>query len=188
MISTRPQEIFLKGNDIFPNSKFPALLYKNALKIPWFFPARYIKSLFKLHHWTNNWRNGIYTYHHYHSNTHEAMAVIKGSTSLILGGENGIRIRISKGDLIVIPAGVAHRNEGKQNDVICIGGYPEGKDFDMNYGKPEERPKADRNIARVPLPEKGPLSGIDDPLHEIWKKILLSEKDQEKQRISLINY
>jgi uncharacterized protein YjlB len=55
------------------------------------------------------------------------MAVIKGHTTLLLGGENGKQISIQKGDIIVIPAGVAHKNRGNMKDVICVGGYPDGK-------------------------------------------------------------
>ncbi|MEO8404258.1 MAG: cupin domain-containing protein [Chitinophagaceae bacterium] len=166
----QPKEYFLKDTGAFPNNKLPVLYYEQVLDIPTLFPAHSIKKLFTEHDWTNNWESGIYTYNHYHSNTHEAMGVIKGRTVLLLGGENGVRITLKKGDLLVIPAGVAHRNEGKEKDVICIGGYPEGKEYDMNYGKPEERPVVDKNIANTPLPLTGPLAGKEDALISIWKK------------------
>jgi len=98
------------------------------------------------------------------------MAVIKGSSTLQLGGENGIHLKIEKGDVILIPAGVAHRNLGKEKDVICVGGYPRGKDYDMNYGKPEERPAADERIAQATIPRFDPVTGKPDPLNMIWKK------------------
>ena len=136
--------------------------------------------MFAKHHWTNNWRNGVYTYHHYHSNTHEVMAVIRGVTTLLLGGENGIHLKVEKGDVIVIPAGVAHRNLGKEKDIICIGGYPGGKDYDMNYGKPEERPVADKRIAQVKIPRFDPVTGKSDPLHLVWNKHAEEIISQEK--------
>ncbi len=139
------------------------------LPVPRFLAGRYARKIMKDHGWTNSWRNGIYTYDHYHSNTHEAMVVIKGHTMLSLGGETGIRVELQKGDLIVLPAGVAHRNCGKLKDVICIGAYSNGKDFDMNYGHPRERPTADNNIAAVKLPSEGPLYGKTDPLIIIWQ-------------------
>ena len=163
-----PIQLFISGNDIFPGNKLPVLHYKKALRLPWLFRARKVKSIFIKHNWTNNWRNGIYTYHHYHSNTHEAMAVIKCHTVLLLGGENGKHLLLEKGDIIVIPAGVAHKNLGKEKDVICIGGYPEGKDFDINYGNPGERPGTDENICSLPIPLTGPLYGESDPLVKIW--------------------
>jgi uncharacterized protein YjlB len=163
-------QYILKDNSRFPNSRLPVLLYKRAIRLPLLFGARYAKNLLKKHHWTNNWRNGVYTYHHYHSNTHEVMAVIKGRTTLQLGGENGVPIKIEKGDVILIPAGVAHRNLGKEKDIICIGGYPGGKDYDMQYGRDEERPAADERIAQVKIPRFDPVTGKPDPLNAIWKK------------------
>ncbi len=161
------REYVLNDNGIFPNSKLPVLHYLQVLELPFFFPAAKIKSLFQKNGWTNNWRNGIYTYNHYHSVTHEAMAVIKGSTTLLLGGDDGQKVRISKGDVIIIPAGVAHRNLGREKDVICVGGYPEGKDFDMNYGNVGERPKTDHIIAALPIPATDPFYG-NGGLTKIW--------------------
>src|SRR5687768_12647188 len=112
MQTTRTYYISDNGN--FPGNKLPVLHYKKAIRLPLFFAARYVRELFKEHDWTNTWRNGIYTYDHYHSNTHEAIAVIKGHTTLLLGGENGKQLVISKGDVIVIPAGVAHKNMGQE--------------------------------------------------------------------------
>jgi uncharacterized protein YjlB len=69
----------------------------------------------------------------------------------------------------VIPAGVAHINLGREKDVTCVGGYPDGMDYDMNYGKEEERPKADRNIASVPVPKTDPVFGEQGGLPDLWK-------------------
>ena len=164
-----PETYYIGDNGIFPGNRLPVLHYRKAIRLPIFFPAHHIKKLFKKNDWTNTWRDGIYTYHHYHSNTHEAMAVIKGRTTLLLGGANGKQIVLHKGDIIVIPAGVAHKNLGKMKDIICIGGYPEGRDFDMKYGHPAERPQTDWNIEELPLPATGPLAGRADALLQLWK-------------------
>jgi uncharacterized protein YjlB len=176
----QPDQFIIKDNGIFPGSRLPVLHYKAVLIIPVFFAARQIKQRFKENDWTNTWRDGVYAYDHYHSNTHETMAVIKGQTRLLLGGENGQEIVLQKGDVIVIPAGVAHRNLGKMKDVICIGSYPGGRNFDMNYGKAGERPKADQNISKLELPDLGPLYGINDPLLKIWKKANLKSLPKQK--------
>src|SRR5436190_18000277 len=165
-----PLTYYISDNDIFPGSSLPVLHYKKAVRLPFFFAGRYVKNLFRVHNWSNTWRNGIYADHHYHSNTHEAMAVIKGRATLLLGGENGKQIVLHKGAVIVIPAGVAHKNLGRLKDVICIGGYPEGRDFDMNYGKAGERPRTDRNIASLPVPETDPVF-YKEGLSEIWGKV-----------------
>jgi uncharacterized protein YjlB len=60
-------------------------------------------------------------------------------------------------------------NLGKEDDVICVGGYPDGREYDMNYGKAGERPKADNNIAATPLPPTDPVFGKNGPLLKLWK-------------------
>lgn len=160
----------LKDDGNFPNSQLPVLHYINYLKLPWLFKASKVKRIFKKNGWNNNWEAGIYTYHHYHSNTHEALAVVHGSTRLQVGGPEGPVVYLSVGDVVVIPAGVAHKNLNKENDVVCIGGYPLGVNYDMNYGRPEERPQADLNIAKVPLPDCDPLFGPRGLLVKTWSK------------------
>lgn len=163
-------EYYIKGNERFPNNSLPVLLYKRVLKLPAFRAAAHVQSLFTGNGWTNNWRHGIYTYHHYHSNTHEAFACVKGSTMILLGGENGKHVKFEKGDVLIIPAGVAHKNLGKENDVCCVGGYPEGKDFDIYYGTEGERPGTDQNISNVPLPSTDPVYGVaENGLIHAWK-------------------
>jgi uncharacterized protein YjlB len=160
----------VKEKGAFPNNDLlNVLLYKNVFNLPYFFAANKIKSLFRKNGWTNAWKNGIYTFHHYHSVTHEVMGVYKGKTTLMFGGENGTKVTIEKGDVLIIPVGVAHKNLGAQNQIKCVGAYPGGKDFDMNYGKPDERPQADENIRKVPVPAKDPIFGLNGELHYYWK-------------------
>ena len=74
------------------------------------------------------------------------------------------------GDVIVIPAGVSHKNIHQSPDFRCVGAYPVGQSPDMQYGKPGERPHVDRNIESVPIPKMDPIFGIDGPLMEMWGK------------------
>lgn len=163
------QRYFVKDDGIFPNNSLPILYYSKVLDLPKLFPALYVKKLFKKNNWSNNWKQGIYTYHHYHSTTHEVLCIIKGETLMQLGGEAGVTLFVEKGDVLVIPAGVAHMNLGKENDITCVGGYPDGRDYDMKYGKPSERPKADKNISSVPLPSTDPVFGERGGLLKMWK-------------------
>ena len=77
---------------------------------------------------------------------------------------------LAAGDVVVIPAGVAHKSLGAGNDFVVVGAYPRGQEgYDMCRGKREERLQADRNIVSVPLPGADPLYGPDGPLTEHWR-------------------
>jgi len=165
----QPEQYLIGEDGIFPNSILPVLYYPNALQLPLLFSAMHVKNIFAKNGWSNDWRSGIFTYHHYHSVVHEALGIIRGGTILQLGGDNGIKLPVKKGDVLVIPAGVAHRNLGNEKDVIAVGAYPGGKDYDMNYGKPGERPATDNNIKKVPVPSTDPLLGDKNGVPKIWK-------------------
>ncbi|NCI50840.1 cupin domain-containing protein [Sediminibacterium roseum] len=161
---------YIKENGVFPNNeKLQVLHYRNMINVPLLFAATAVKKLFRQNGWGNNWRAGIFTYDHYHSNTHEAMAVIKGKTTVLLGGKGGRKLEIEKGDVLIIPAGVAHKNLGKENDVVCIGGYPDALEYDMNYGAEDERPKTDRTISKVKPPATDPVFGKEKGLVDFWR-------------------
>jgi uncharacterized protein YjlB len=161
---------YIKDDGIFPNNNtLPVLFYKAILTLPKIFPARGVKNLFAAHGWTNSWKNSIYDYHHYHSITHEVLGVYKGKTKVQIGGENGIELTLEVGDVIVIPAGVAHKNLTPKNKFKCVGAYPDGKDYDINTGKKEERPKTDENIKKLPVPLKDPVFGLKGELQKNWK-------------------
>jgi len=158
----------LKDDGVFPNSRLPLLIYRNAVRLPDTEPAEIFERLFRAHDWGGGWRNGIYPYHHYHSTAHEVLGVYSGSAKVQLGGEKGVTREIVAGDVVVIPAGVAHKNLGAKAGFGVVGAYPKGQDWDMNYGGAGERPHADENIARVALPKMDPLYGAGGPLLQKW--------------------
>jgi len=155
-------------NGTFPNSVFPVLLYKNVLELPNDHAPALIEEIFESNGWSNSWRNGIFTYNHYHSNTHEVLGVYCGDCHVVLGGDHGIQILIAKGDVLLIPAGVAHKNVGASIDFKCVGAYPGGKPFDLNLGKSGERPGTDKNIKKVSIPKLDPLYGKEGCLSLYW--------------------
>ena len=73
------------------------------------------------------------------------------------------------GDVIIIPAGVAHKNIDQSPDFKVVGAYPKGQTWDMNYGKSDERPLADERIKKVPLPMHDPVFGKTGPLMRLWQ-------------------
>jgi uncharacterized protein YjlB len=85
-----------------------------------------------------------------------------------LGGDEGLTTELEAGDVVVIPAGVAHKNLGSSSDLLVVGGYPRAQDYDMKHGDPEEREAAEWNVSEVPLPERDPVEGADGALHRAW--------------------
>ena len=156
-----------KDDGSIPNNKFPVIIYKGVFSARGDEAAQWLEKKFAENNWKNSWRNGVFDYHHYHSNTHEVLGVYAGEALLQLGGEKGQKLKVFAGDVIIIPAGVAHKNLGS-NDFSVVGAYPEGRSHDMNVGKQEERPQADENIAKVPIPKFDPIEGREGALIKIW--------------------
>lgn len=164
-----PEQFRFKDDGVFPNSVLPVLLYRQAFTEAGD-RAFVIEERFAENDWTNSWRNGVYSFAHYHSTTHEALGVYCGTATLRLGGEHGKNVEMHAGDVIVIPAGVAHQNIGASEDSAVVGAYPDGREWDLLRGLPGERPKADHNIAALPIPDNDPIYGREGPLRQIWKR------------------
>ncbi|PST84855.1 hypothetical protein C7T94_01650 [Pedobacter yulinensis] len=159
----------VEENGSFPNNgRLPLLIYKGAFMLKPDDTTEAIKKTFAGNGYSNSWENGIYDYHHYHATTHETMGVFCGRAEVQFGGDHGVCIELNRGDAVVIPAGVAHKCLKSSDDFLCVGAYPNGRDFDMKYGKEEERPEADEQIAAVPLPDNDPVYGSKGHLHDCW--------------------
>ena len=150
----------------FPNSRLPVLVYHavdEALE------ASACEALFARHGWLGAWRDGIFSFHHFHSTTHEALGVVAGSASVVLGGPRGRRFDLGRGDVVVLPAGTGHCNAGSSGDLLVVGAYPNGMAWDLRRGDPREHDEALANIAAVPLPAADPVHGPRGPLIELWE-------------------
>jgi uncharacterized protein YjlB len=110
----------------------------------------------------------VYSFHHYHSTSHEVLGICSGTALLHLGGEHGEKIKVEAGDIVVIPAGVGHKNLGASADFSVVGAYPDGRDWDLLKGEDGERPAADKNIASLPVPTTDPFLGKGEGLRKIW--------------------
>ena len=164
-----PEDGPFPNNGLLPLLHYPAAFQPGAEA-----DADIVKELLETNGWTNSWVDSILEQHHYHSTTHEVLVALKGSARVQFGGPNGITLTFEQGDVVIIPAGVAHMKLDEADGFTCLGAYPDGREYDMNYGKPGERPSADENIKKAPLPESDPLYGADGPLIKNW----LSENDQ----------
>lgn len=165
MINEFDPETFSFADDgRFPNSALPLLLYRRAVPAD---PAA-IERIFAVHGWSGGWRDGIFPYHHFHSTAHEVLGIAAGRAEVCFGGPHGQTVSVQEGDVVVIPAGVAHRRIASSPDLLVVGAYPGGADYDTRRGEPGEHDGAVRRIAAVALPEQDPVHGRAGPLARLW--------------------
>lgn len=118
---------------------------------------------------TPQWRYTMYSTTHFHSTSHEVLCISNGRAKLCFGGEDNpgrVEARVEKGDVIVVPAGVGHRlleDDKSGGSFQMVGSYPNGKQWDMCYGKKFEEDKA-RNIEKLGWFERDPVYGDDGPV------------------------
>lgn len=163
----KPTEFFFEDDGIVPNNKLPLLYYSNVFSPRNKEGAEWLEQKFYSNNWSNSWRNGIFTYQHYHSIAHEVLGIYSGQAEVLLGGDKGKVLTISAGDIIIIPAGVGHKNMGSE-DLGVVGAYPNGMSVDIIRADKKERPRVDKNIAKVPKPNQDPLQGAGKGLTDIW--------------------
>ncbi|MBE7177142.1 MAG: cupin domain-containing protein [Mucilaginibacter polytrichastri] len=168
--NSTPEQYFFEDDGSIPNSPFPLLVYKKAFATSGDEAAEWLEKKFAGNNWSNFWRNGVLPYHHYHSLSHEVLGIYSGSAVLQLGGEKGKKVKVETGDIIVIPAGVGHKNLGGENGFGVAGAYPDGRDYDILRGEKGERPAADERIAALPVPDFDPFLGKTGGLTGLWKK------------------
>lgn len=173
IVDTNPEiiNLVIKANKNFPNNKLPLIIYRSACQLgkQKNKAAKQLQVVFRKHHWTNTWSNGIYTFHHYHSNTHEVLGICSGKVRVIFGGPSGKTVILHKGDIVIIPAGVGHKCSKSSDDFLCVGAYPEGKQYDINLGTRAELLKAKPRIAKIPMPTFDPVYGKEGFLKTFWK-------------------
>ena len=161
------EEIFLKPNGDMPNNPIlPVLVYPQVL------PANKDCSVdfehhFSKNHWHGFWRDGLHDFHHFHSQAHEVLGVIKGICRIQIGGMAGHNLILTPGDMLVLPAGTGHKNAGSSDDLVVIGAYPPGQTMDICRSE-KDCPNAKTSIAMTPIPYTDPFYGKNGPLTKIW--------------------
>lgn len=156
--SEHVEQLLLTRNDWVPNNgSHPVRLYRQALKGKGLPDPTGTQQLFKAHGWPAQWVDGIYAYHHYHSNAHEVLGVIQGYARLMLGGPGGQELSVQAGDVLVLPAGIGHCNLGSSDDFRVVGGYPLGQEPDLCRAAPTDAQQ--RAIEQTPYPATDPVLG-----------------------------
>jgi uncharacterized protein YjlB len=150
-----------------PNNALPVLVYHGVDAVA--AGAASCEQLFAGNGWGGSWRDGIFSFHHFHSTAHEVLGIAAGSATVVLGGPSGRRFEIAAGDVLVLPAGTGHCNAGSSPGLLVVGAYPRGQTWDLRRGDPGEHDEVVENIARVELPDADPVLGADGALVELWR-------------------
>jgi uncharacterized protein YjlB len=159
----RPETLSLEPDGGIPNSRLPVLIYHDIGAAQ---AAAGAEAALAEHGWRGAWRDGIFGFHHFHSTAHEVLAIVAGSVRVRLGGPGGRSLEVQRGDVLVLPAGTGHRNEGDSGDLLVVGAYPDGTSWDVRRGDPAEHDEVVANIAAVPLPDSDPVGG---DLTRLWR-------------------
>ena len=132
---TEPLAFLFDDDGTIPNSPLPLLIYRNAVPAD----AAAIEQVFAANQWPPAWRDGVHPFHHFHSTAHEVLGVARGHASVLFGGPGGQVQTVRAGDVVVVPAGVAHCNQGQSQDLLIVGAYPKnGPAPDLRRGNPVE--------------------------------------------------
>jgi len=133
-----------------PNGRFPVLIYRDV-------DVSDAQALFAANGWRGSWGDGVFDFHHFHSTSHEVLAVISGSATLELGGPQGEAFDVTAGDVLVLPAGTGHRRAAADTDFQVVGAYPAGQeDYDL-LREADENARA--RIAALGPPPQDPVGG-----------------------------
>jgi uncharacterized protein YjlB len=151
--------------------RWPLLVYPGAVPIAGSDPAAAFEILFTRNHWPAAWRNGVYPFHHFHSNAHEVLGIYSGEVTVRFGGDEGVVVTARPGDVVVLPAGTGHKKLSSNGTLGVVGAYPEGQqDPDLCRAPMPRVERTAEAVARVPLPQADPVHGAAGPLFDYWTR------------------
>ena len=144
--------------------RWPLLIYPAAVAIEGADPAAAFEALFDRNRWPAAWRNGVFPFHHFHSNAHEVLGVYSGEVTVQFGGESGLVVTARPGDVIVLPAGTGHKKLSSRGTLGIVGAYPAVQHPDMRTPLSSSTRRSAEAVTRVLLPECDPVHGAGGPL------------------------
>lgn len=151
-----------------PNSHYPVMLYHHVIPPDTADNAAYLEHLFMANGWPPQWRYPVYPFTHFHTTTHEVVGCYAGAAQLQLGGEQGPIRRVGVGDVLLIPAGVGHKQIAADKDFMLVGAYPSGFSPDLCRDEPEKLAERLKAAHGVPLPKSDPVTGHSEGALKYW--------------------
>lgn len=160
------EKLQLSRNGWMPNNeRLPVILYRRAFD-PAGDMAAAMESAFEKNAWPAQWRNGVYSFHHYHSTAHEVLGFAGGTARLMLGGEGGHEVKVEAGDVAVLPTGTGHCRLEADSRFLVIGAYPRDQHWDICRAAPDAT--ATERMRSLPFPKSDPVMGADGRLVSWW--------------------
>jgi hypothetical protein len=81
--ASREEFKFADDGETPNNPRFPLLIYRSAVTLdPAFDPAAIFEVLFRSNGWEDSWRDGIYDFLHFHTQSHEVLGIARGSATV----------------------------------------------------------------------------------------------------------
>ncbi len=165
--SVHVEKLQLSRNGWMPNNEhLPVVLYRRAFQ-PSGDAAATMEQTFGRNAWPAQWRNGVYSFHHFHSTAHEVLGFAAGRARLILGGDGGHEITVEAGDVVVLPTGTGHCRLEADPAFLVIGAYPAGQQWDICRSAPDAI--ATQRMLHLSFPQSDPVTGADGPLPTLWR-------------------
>lgn len=155
-----PEQRLMKANGWMPNNAtLPLLVWRGVFRDSRAGDgmATAMEREFARNGWPAQWRDGVYSFHHYHSTAHEVLGIAGGEAELVLGGEGGHALTVRAGDVLLLPTGTGHCRISASGDFLVVGAYPVGETWDICRDAPTAEMR--ERMARVRYPEAGPVGG-----------------------------
>jgi uncharacterized protein YjlB len=166
----KPQLSRFGDDGLVPNNPdLPTVFYRTPIKLKdRFDPAAIFEAMFESNGWTDCWRDGIYTYTHFHPRIHEVLGIARGRARVQVGGHSGRIFEVKPGDVAVLPAGTGHQLLWGDKDLLVVGAYSPGT-YDVFRARKRDHDRALSMIGKVKLPQRDPVYGRDGPLLSAWE-------------------
>ena len=167
--NAEPLAIVFEDDGLVPNNILPFLVYQGAVTLDAGHPEETIEKLFGANGWGGMWRNGVYDFLHYHATVHEVLGVARGEARVRFGGDHGEVLKITAGDVAILPAGTGHQRVSASSDFCVVGAYPPGAQMEVTRATSENHARALKTIPKVVLPPADPVTGKGGALMRLWR-------------------